>query len=655
MSRHLSVGVIGHVDHGKTSLVKALTGMDTDRLPEEKARGMSIALGFAWREFDNGSIDLIDVPGHENFVRTMIGGASGMEASLLVVDAKEGVKPQTVEHLAITELLGVRKGIVAVTKSDQIPEHARPEIVASLADLLRATYLAHAPVIFTSTVNGEGMNDLQHALRRLLDEHVAITPSAHCYLPIDRVFSVPGCGTVVTGTLRLGCLSVGDKVEIMPAGITSEVRQVESHGKPVERLLPGQRAGINLRQVKADELRRGMAIASAGLLRPGCFLNARVSIVKHSGYSLRHGQSVRLLLGTAEVPAQVRLLNDAVLEAGQSGYVQLRARHPVAAVASEPFILRSESPPLTIGGGRVLDPWAARGRQGDRALLDKLQSLVNGSQDQVIRERLKEAGYAGLSIAELMALAHCAEDAIRLSLARCGATMLDTKQAVHTPFLDTLADMYIAALRKFHLKHPVRMGAPLAYCRDALPKSVSEREFRWVTQRLCDAKRIKVHEGLARLYGYDPLAALDAAARKRAKDMEEAIRRGGMMPPDVEEVAPDGGARELLHLLATRGDVVILPGEHPGRTVVFHSEAIQWAQERMNASYPFPACFTVSEFRMQVGSTRKFIVPLLAYFDSIGVTRRHGDKRVIQHPEHGGERSLVASLVFKTSGPSHHG
>jgi selenocysteine-specific elongation factor len=631
MSRHLSVGVIGHVDHGKTSLVKALTGMDTDRLPEEKARGMSITLGFAWREFDNGTIDLIDVPGHESFVRTMIGGAIGMEASLLVIDAKEGVKPQTVEHLAITQLLGVRKGIVAVTKSDQIPDYARPEMAASLEDLLRATYLAHAPVIFTSTVSGEGMDDLQHALRRLLEEHVAITPSVHCYLPIDRVFSMPGCGTVATGTLRLGCLTVGDKVEIMPAGIASEVRQVESHGKKVDRLLPGQRAGINLRQVKADALRRGMAIASVGLLRPGCFLNARVSIVKHSDCSLRHGQSVRLLLllGTAEVPAQIRLLNDAVLNAGQSGYVQLRTRYPIAAVAHDPFILRSESPPLTIGGGRILDPWAARGRQGDMALLDKLQSLENGSHDQVIRERLKEARYAGLPIAELMALAHCGEEAVRLSLAQCGATMLDTKQAVHTPFLATLADMYVAGLRKFHLKYPARIGVPLAYCRDALPKSVSEREFRWVTQRLCDAKRIEVHEGLARLYGYDPLAALDASKRKRAMDMEEAIRRGGMVPPDVEEAAPDEGTRELLHLLAARGDVVLLPGEHPGRTVVFHCEAIRSAQERMIETYPSPACFTVSECRMLLGSTRKFMVPLLTYFDSIGVTRRQGDKRAI--------------------------
>jgi selenocysteine-specific elongation factor len=655
MSRHLAVGVIGHVDHGKTSLVKALTGMDTDRLPEEKARGMSIALGFAWREFDNGTIDLIDVPGHENFVHTMIGGAGGMEASLLVVDAKEGVKPQTVEHLAITQLLGLRKGIVVITKSDQIPDHVRPEIVASVADLLRATYLAHAPVIFTSTVSGEGVGDLHHALRGLLDEHVAIMPSSHCYLPIDRVFSVPGCGTVVTGTLRLGCLTVGDKVEIMPAGITSEVRQVESHGKKVERLLPGQRAGVNLRQVKADALCRGMAIASVGLLRPGSFLNARVSVARHSGCSLRHGQSVRLLLGTAEVPAQVRLLKDAALDPGQSGYVQLRTRQPVAAIADEPFILRSDSPPLTIGGGRIIDPWAARGRQGDMALLDKLQSLENGCQDQVIRERLKEAGYAGLSISELMAVVHCGEDAVRTSLARCGATMLDTKQVVHTPFLDTLADMYVAALRKFHLKYPARIGAPLAYCRDALPKSVSDREFRWVAQRLCEAKRVEVDEGLARLYGYDPLAALGAAERKRAMDMEEAIRRGGMVPPDVEEVAPDERAHELMHLLSARGNVVVMPGEHPGRKVVFHREAIQSAQDRMVEAYPPPACFTVSEFRILVGSTRKFIVPLLTYFDSLGVTRRQGDKRVIQAIRHGGERSLVTSLVFKTSGPSHHG
>lgn len=626
----MTVGVIGHVDHGKTSLVKALTGMETDRLPEEKIRGMSIALGFAWLELENGMIDLIDVPGHEHFVRTMVSGATGIEASLLVVDGKEGIKPQTAEHLAITQLLGIRKGLVAITKSDQLPPSQRAQIVSQLSSLLRHTYLAQAPLLFTSSISGEGIDALRGDLHDMLEAQTPSLPTDSFYLPIDRVFTIDGSGTVVTGTLRMGSLAVGQEVEIMPLGIKSRVRQLECHGQVREQLFPGQRAGVNLRHVKADALRRGHVLSSCGFLHSSTCLNVQVQVLKEAERPLKQGQTARLLFGATEVSARLRLLDATALQPGEEGWAQLLLARPVVASAYEPFILRSESPASTLAGGRILDPCAVRCSRNDKTLLIKLRSLTIGSRTQILKERIKEAGYAGISIAELAALVPCSQEHVRQNLLAAEAEMLDPSQVIYLPFLDTLADMFIAALRHFHRQHPARKGAPLTHCRAALPKAAGERVFRYVMQRLCAAKRIEVEGGIASLFGYDPLSALSAEKRQQALRMEEDVRRGSLTPPDVEEVAKDEGELELLNLLVTRGDLVLLTGEQAGKKVVFHREAVAAAKLRMAEAFPPPAAFTVSEFRMLVGSTRKYVVPLLTYFDAIGVTLRQGDKRVMQ-------------------------
>lgn len=630
MNRRLSLGVIGHVDHGKTSLVKALTGMETDRLPEEKLRGMSIALGFAWLEVENGAIDLIDVPGHENFVRTMVSGATGIDASLLVVDGREGVKPQTAEHLAITQLLGIRKGVIAITKCDQLTPDQRAEIVFRLAAFLRNTYLAQAPVVFTSSVSGEGIAELRQSLGILLDTSTATPCSDAFYLPIDRVFTMAGSGTVVTGTLRMGRIAVGDDVEIMPLGVRSQVRQLECHGQKHSQLLPGQRVGVNLRHIRTDALRRGQVLSSCGLLFPSACVNVHVQLLKEAEQPLKQGQTARLLFGTTEVAARLRLLNQTVLEPGREGWAQLLLNRPVVASPYEPFILRSESPPLTIAGGRILDPRAVPGRSSDKILLGKLQSLTNGSRQHILKERIKEAGYAGISVTALAALVPCSQEAVHRDLTGADAMMLDASQVIYLPFIDTLADMCVAALRQYHRRYPARAGAPLAHCRAALPKSVGDRLFKNVMQGLCAAKRVEVEEGTARLFGYDPLSVLDKEKRHRAIGIEEAVRNGCLMPPDVDEVAGDETGLELLHLLVTRGDLALLPGEHAGKKVVFHRSAVEAARSRIIASFPPPVEFTVSEFRMLVGTTRKYAVPLLTYFDAIGVTKRQGDKRVVK-------------------------
>lgn len=630
MSTHLSVGVIGHVDHGKTSLVKALSGIDTDRLKEEKERGMSIVLGFAHLEIGDAVIDLIDAPGHENFVRTMIAGATGIEAVLLVVDVREGVKPQTREHLAITELIGIRRGVVALTKCDLASASERAAALKHLRTLLKGSYLAYAPIVFTSAETGEGLEELKHTLRSLCAPQTTAVDDASFYLPIDRVFSIPGRGTVVTGTLRRGSLRVGDEVELMPAGMRVTVRQLQFHGKPVEIAFPGQRVGVNLRQLKLQEVERGDALASMGLIQTSALLDAQLTLLNSQDKALCDGQTYRLLFGTTEVGARLRLLSHSALEPGQSGIVQLQTVRPVAAIAGEPFILRRESPPETVGGGRLLNPAAMRHRRSDAQALARLQALAQGSEEQRLVERLKAAGYGGTSIRALAAALGATEAQVKAQLTEEIATPIDETHVLYRPFLDALADQVFAALIKFHRQHPTRAGAQLSVCRAAVPRSVSEGVFRMAVRRLCSSKRAELHGGLICSYGYDPFSALDEDERRTAVLMESSVRQGGMTPPDVEDlVHGKEGNLALLHLLVERGDLVLLPAEQAGRKIVFHCDAIKEAGRRMCQAFPPPRQFTVSELRGLLGSTRKFTVPLLEYFDSAGYTRRYGDKRVV--------------------------
>lgn len=630
----LSLGVIGHVDHGKTSLVKALSGIDTDRLREEKERGMSIVLGFAYLDLDEGVIDLIDVPGHENFIRTMISGATGIDAALLVVDANEGIKPQTIEHLAITELVGVRRGLVAVTKCDLASTEARAVVLTRLRSLLKGTCLEFAPRIFTSVRTGEGLEELRRALKNMLGQRTSILPTGQFWLAIDRAFSIAGHGTVVTGTVRLGRLNVGDEVEIMPQGRRAIIRQIEVHGIQVEQAQPGQRAGINLRHVKAHEIERGDALASIGLLRASPLLDAQITLLKSVEKPLHSGQTLRLLFGTTDVSVRIRLLSGASVNGGDTGVVQFLARRPVSAVASEPFILRRDSPPMTIGGGRFLDPVPVRHRRSDSDAVARLHVLAAGSGDEVLTERLKAAGFGGMPLAALAAALGRPESHIADAAAAGSAIIVHDKTVLYKPFLDALGDMLLAALEKFHRHYPMRHGAPLSYCRASLPQTVSESSFKFVLQELCTARCIELGRGLARVSGYDPLAALSDEDRRLAVSIETSFRQGGVTPPDVIEVVKGDTRREgIFYLLVERGNLLHIQGEQPGRKIAFHSDVVRQVDRCLEETYPPPAQFTVSEVRALLGSTRKFTVPLLEHFDVAGYTRRRGDKRMVIREE----------------------
>lgn len=616
--RHATVGVIGHVNHGKTSLVKSLTGTDTDRLEEERRRGMSIVLGFAWLRTPEGDVDLIDVPGHEQFVRTMVAGATGIDASLLVVHAREGVMPQTAEHVAIADLVGVRRGIVAITKADLVGPQERAQVQRQVRAFLRGTHLEFAPVVFTSTVDEEGIVELRTRLAAL----AASTPAGalagpHFWLPVDRVFSLPGHGTIATGTLRGAPLRVGDVVVAFPHDARGAVRQLQVHHADVKEALPGQRVGVNLRHLAPDQVRRGDVLAPVGTLRPATLLD--VALVPAPGTLLGDldARTVRILFGTTEASARVRVLSR---EEGPRGRLlaQLRTDRPVVAVAGEPCILRRESPPSTLAGGRVLDPAPGRHARSDAGALRRLRVLAGGSGRQRLAERLRAAGAAGLPLATLAAEAGL--DPSQFALVPNAIAVVDGQHAWHVPLARALEQRMVDALRAHHEAHPLLPAAPVAICRAALPRDVPDTLCRKLLDDLRARGEIVRRDGQVALRQHDPLETLDAAGRERLATIEAAFRAGGMSPPDV----PDD-ARGLLQLLVARGDILLLPGQPPLQRIAFHRSALAEASERLRAAFPPPGGFTVSQAREMLASTRKFTVPLLEYLHASGQTRRRGD------------------------------
>ncbi|WP_238297150.1 selenocysteine-specific translation elongation factor, partial [Methylobacterium soli] len=424
----LLVGVIGHVDHGKTALVRALTGVETDRLKEERERGVSIVPGFALLRTTHrdapAEIDLVDLPGHERFVRAMISGATGMGAVLLAIDAREGIKPQTVEHLEIARLIGVRRGVVALTKCDLLPPGAVGARVAEISGAIARSGL-DAPVIATAIPPdqdpaGRGIEALRGALTDLLEEAPAPVDDGFPYLPVDRIFTRAGFGTIVTGTLRRGTLRVGDTVEIVPGGLTASVRSLQIHGRSVTRAEPGRRTAVALRGLGTGALERGQALCAPGLLGTNGWLDVALTAVASAGAPLPGGLACRLLFGTTEAPARLRLLDRDALEPGDTALAQIRTEAEIAVPAREPFLLRLDSPAITVAGGRILDPASRRRRRHDGAVIARLAAMAIGGPTEILTARLAESGAAGESLIDLARRLGCAPERVRERLAEIG-------------------------------------------------------------------------------------------------------------------------------------------------------------------------------------------------------------------------------------------
>ncbi|MFC7477219.1 SelB C-terminal domain-containing protein [Dankookia sp. GCM10030260] len=644
------IAVLGHVDHGKTALVRALTGSECDRLPEERARGISIALGFARLALpDGGEVDLVDAPGHERFVRTMIAGASGMDAALLAVDAREGVRAQTREHVEIAALLGIRRGVVAIARCDLATPEERAAASAGTGALLAGLALGTWPVVETSARTGEGIAALATALGALTREGVAGPGGA--WLPLDRAFTLPGAGVVVTGTLRRGGLALGDAVELLPGLRPATIRGLHVHGMAVSRAAPGRRVAVALRGIARGEVAPGEALATPGLLAPTERLDAWVTVLASAPRALRQGETLRLLCGTAEAGARLRLLGAAALAPGEAGLAQFVLDRRLALPVREPFVLRLPSPPRTVAGGMVLDPAPPRRRARDAPLLDAMRLATPARAASL---RLRAAGAAGLEAASLARLVGVAPTA--LDAAAAEAVSLRTGPLLHRDVLAALEAKLLGAVEAAERADPMGPGpeaGPLLA--SSLPP---EAPGAAIAARLVARGALSLAAGRLRLRGLDRVALLSDQDRAAIAAVEAAFRAGGLMPPDAAAVAAcDPRRAQAIRLLLRSGVLLRCPDAVQKREVVFHAEAVATARAALAGLLAArPAGVSVSDCGARLGISRRFTVPLLERLDAEGFSRRAGDLRHLAavSPDSGSRAAPVSGRASSAASPGDH-
>ncbi len=643
------IGTAGHVDHGKSALVLALTGIDPDRLREEKERGLTIDLGFAWLKLPNGeAVGIVDVPGHRDFVENMLAGVGSIDATLFVVAADESVMPQTREHLAILDLLNVDRGVVALTKIDVVEsEEWLDLVVEDVIQTLEGTVLEDAPLVLTSARTRQGLDELLAALQRVLTTTEPQLPRGHPRLSIDRVFTVSGFGTVVTGTLIDGHLQVGQEVEIQPQGLRARVRGLQTHKEEVERAVPGSRVAINLSGIDKDQLQRGDVITSPGWLHATTLVDVRLRYLpdilwpdlgQFAQRSLRHNTELKFYVGAAEVMARVRLLGREALSPGQTGWVQLELQDPVAVVKDDRYIVRLPSPPTTVGGGIVVDPHPGRKHRRFRSqVVDRLETLAEGSPSAMLLQTLKRQ--EPVAVRDLLQDVRLGEDpaeALTQLLNEDEAVLLargkdreppsedrmasSTRLVVSKDWWSNLMARTVSELSAYHESFPLRRGMPREALRSSL--RLTPKVFD-ATMARADAEGVVADEGATvRLTSH--AVRFTPEQRRQVEDLLTAFRRHPYAPPSVKE-SIDLVGQEVLNVLLQRGDLVQVSPD-----VVFLSETYQEMIRRIQEQIQHRGSLTLAEVRDLFGSSRKYVQALLEHLDEVGITKRVGDKRVLR-------------------------
>ncbi|ABS28328.1 selenocysteine-specific translation elongation factor [Anaeromyxobacter sp. Fw109-5] len=643
--KRVVVGTAGHIDHGKTSLVRALTGIDTDRLREEKRRGITIELGFAHLPLPDGTVaGVVDVPGHERFVRAMAAGAGGIDLVVLVIAADEGVMPQTREHLDICRLLGVPRGLVAVTKSDLLPELGTdwlPLLEQDVREVTRGTFLEGAAIVPVSAATGEGLDELRAGLGRLAAEVQERPADGPVFLPIDRAFSMKGFGTVVTGTLLSGQIAEGDEAALLPSAPGApalRVRSVQVHGKPAARALAGQRTAVNLPGVEPAAIQRGQALVHAGVVPQSSMLDVEVTLLAAAPRPLRHRAKLLLHVGTAQVPAAVALVDRGELRPGETAFAQLRLGQPVAALPGQRFILRGftvlQGRGKTLAGGRVLAVAAPRRRRGRPEGLRQLEVLARGEPDARVATVLEMSGPAGLELGGLVGRTALSPKAAQTALdrlgAKGGALLFDRERRAYVAgtVAQELAQRLLAAVDAFHAERPLAAGVGREELRGRLPPVTDPRLFQRLLAQLADRGELVLEGDHVRRKGHAAASGADAGALK--EKVAQALSKGGLTPAWLAELPPlVGGSpadvQAVLKLLLAEGRVVRASSE-----LWFDGAAVAALRERLVAFLRERREITTQEFKELVGATRKHVIPLAEYFDREKVTLRVGEKRVLR-------------------------
>ena len=617
------IGTAGHVDHGKSALIRALTGIDPDRLPQEKERGMTLDLGFAWMTLPSGrEVSIVDVPGHERFVSNMLAGAGGVDVALLVVAGDEGVMPQTREHLAILDLLQVKRGVVAIAKSDLADQDLLELVTAEVEELLSDTTMKDAPIVALSAVTGKGLDELKQALDRVLDAIEPRRDLGRPRLPIDRSFTVAGFGAVVTGTLIDGSLHLGQQVELVPSGRLVRIRGLQTHRKRLQMAVPGSRVAVNVAGVSHNEIERGEVVTAPGWLTSTSMIDAKVQVLKEAPRPLRHNTGVVFYAYTSECEARVRLLEEQELRPGEEGWAQVRLSKPVPLVKDDLFVLRS--PETTIGGGRVLDAHPRRHRRRHQPTLERLRALEEGTLSEALLRALE--AQSPLTPGELSQRVNVTNEEIGKALEEMaqarsvvvlgGAVPDDETVAYASAAWARLEAEMRGFLETYHQKHPLRRGAPREEVRSRL--RLSAQLFSLVLERMKGDGVVAEEEALLRLPTHS--VSLSQAQRREVEEYLRSLQQDPNSPPTDRKIDP-----ELLSYLVEGGRVV-----KADDTVVFSAAAYRDMVERVVQLIRERGKATVAEVRDLLGTSRKYIMPLLVHMDRQRITRRVGDERVLR-------------------------
>lgn len=643
------IGTAGHVDHGKSALVLALTGIDPDRLREEKERGLTIDLGFAWFTLPGGEpVGVVDVPGHRDFIENMLAGVGSIDATLFVVAADESVMPQTREHLAILDLLEIDTGIVVITKTDLVESEEWLELVVDdVAETLTGTVLEDAPVVLTSARTGRGLDELLNVLKRILAIPQRHPDRGRPRLPIDRVFTVSGFGTVVTGTLIDGTLETGQEVRVQPQGLKARVRGLQTHKEKIDRAVPGSRVAVNLSGVDMDEVARGDVVASGDWLQGTTLVDVRMRYLpdilwadlgQFAQRPLRHNTRLKFYTGAAEVMGRVRLLGQKALLPEQVGWVQLELEEPIAMVRGDHYIVRLPSPPTTVGGGIIVDPQPKyKHRRFRSAVVDRLETLAEGSPADIMLQTLEREEVVSLvDLLEMGGLEERAPGALRDLLAEGRALVLNDKRPTETRLTDlprsggalivsrawwsSLIDRILDALSSYHEALPLRPGMPREALRSRL--QLAPRTFDAVVAQAEREGHIADEGASVRLSSHT--VELTPQQAERVSLLLDRFGRDPYAPPSVKEATEMVG-EDVYRVLISREDLVQVSPD-----VVFLPETYDGMVTRIRARVAREGSVTLAEVRDMFDSSRKYAQAILEHLDEQGVTKRMGDKRVLR-------------------------
>lgn len=625
---HIIIGTAGHIDHGKSSLVKKLTGTDPDRLSEEQERGMTIDLGFA---FLNENIAFIDVPGHEKFIKNMVAGVSTVDMAMLVIAADDGVMPQTREHLDILSLLQLQTGVVAITKIDMVDDEWVTLVEDDVKGLLAGTFLENSPLYKVSSTTGVGISELRTALTELAGEPSSRTDRGVFWMPVDRSFTIKGFGTVATGSVLSGSLKPGDSVELLPAQKPLKVRGIQAHGHSVEKTVLGDRAAINISNATKDEIKRGDVLATVGYTKPGKIFDTKLHLLKSAKKPLKQRSRIRVHIGTREILARIRPLDKDKIGPGEESFVQLLFEEDAVAMRRDPFVFRQYSPPVTIGGGTILDTNPVkRHKKFDKNVLDKLQKMEQQDPAELLLSTLISFTDSLVNIKELAKITGLQTELVQQLLNNLSEDHIiksgpsSNPSYFHIINLNRIKDQIENTLSQFHKKAPLKPGMNKAELKN---QTKNPHIFQLALKELIKENILKEDQQLIKLARHTIKLSQDD--QKIAQHVNTLLLENKYSTPNEDEMCKTLGhnitdIRRVLGALQGLGDIVRLEGN-----IYFHKETLGSAKKMLFEFRKNSDEISVSQFREALGTTRKYAMALLGYFDEIGLTERIGEVRVI--------------------------